>query len=232
MIKHDRTLAPVSVLPHVFNIFFLRMFTGLVEFTGTVLSLENRGKSAHLQLAVPASLAAATALGDSVAVNGCCLTVTAIHLHQHPPVLAFDLLAQTLRVTSLGELSPGSLVNLERALQMGERFGGHFVQGHVDDTVTVLDWSPHGQDHRLVVSLPQAGRGLVIPKGSLCLDGISLTAAEVSSDTVTCWIIPHTLENTHLQAMQSGRRMNVEFDLLGKYVQSLLEARLGRPETV
>ena len=205
------------------------MFTGLVESTGTVLSLENRGESARLLLSVPAALAAAATLGDSIAVNGCCLTVTD-RQPQGTPSLAFDLLAQTLRVTSLGDLVPGSLVNLEPALQMGERFGGHFVQGHVDDAVTVLDWSAHGQDHRLVVSLPESGRGLVISKGSICLDGISLTAAEVTDSAVTCWIIPHTLEKTHLQAMQPGRRMNVEFDLLGKYVQSLLQARLAPSE--
>ncbi len=207
------------------------MFTGLVESTGTVVSLEERGESARLVLSVPPALVAATALGDSVAVNGCCLTVTDRAL-EGPPSLAFDLLAQTLRVTSLGDLSTGSLVNLERAMQMGERFGGHFVQGHVDDTVTVLDWSPHGQDHRLIVSLPPSGRGLILPKGSISLDGISLTAAEVGADSVTCWIIPHTLEKTHLRALQTGRRMNVEFDLLGKYVQTLLEARLTTASAV
>lgn len=198
------------------------MFTGLVESTGAVASLIEKGESARLLLR-SATLPAAVALGDSIAVNGCCLTVTAIDLEAG--TLAFDLLAQTLRVTSLGDLTPGSLVNLERAMQIGDRFGGHFVQGHVDATVTVLDWSRHGQDHRLTVSLPPGHSGLVIPKGSICLDGISLTAAEVSADSVTCWIIPHTLEMTHLSAMTTGRRMNVEFDMLGKYVQRLLAAR-------
>lgn len=198
------------------------MFTGLIESTGAVVSLIEKGESARLLLH-SATLPSTVSLGDSIAVNGCCLTVTAVDLDAS--TLAFDLLAQTLRVTSLGDLTPGSLVNLERAMQIGDRFGGHFVQGHVDATVTVLDWSQHGQDHCLTVTLPTEQRGLVIPKGSICLDGISLTAADVTADTVTCWIIPHTLEMTHLKAMSPGRRLNVEFDMLGKYVQNLIAAR-------
>jgi len=198
------------------------MFTGLVESTASVLSLEEKGQSARLLLHSP-TLAPQVALGDSIAINGCCLTVAAIDLPA--ATLAFDLLAQTLRVTSLGDLAPGSLVNLERAIQIGDRFGGHFVQGHVDATVTVLEWLPQGQDHQLTVSLPPEHRGLVIPKGSVCLDGISLTAAEVTPDSVTCWIIPHTIQMTHLKTLTPGRRLNIEFDMLGKYVQNLLAAR-------
>lgn len=198
------------------------MFTGLIESTANVLSLQEKGEGARLLLHSPL-LAPQVALGDSVAINGCCLTVTAIDLNTAS--LAFDLLAQTLRVTSLGDLTPDSLVNLERAMQIGDRFGGHFVQGHVDATVTVLDWSRHGQDHQLTVTLPPEHRGLVIPKGSICLDGISLTAAEVTQDSVTCWIIPHTIQKTHLKTLSPGRRLNVEFDMLGKYVQNHLAAR-------
>jgi riboflavin synthase len=198
------------------------MFTGLVESTASVLSLEEKGQSARLLLHSP-TLAPQVALGDSIAINGCCLTVAAIDLPAAS--LAFDLLAQTLRVTSLGDLAPGSLVNLERAMQIGDRFGGHFVQGHVDATVTVLEWLPQGQDHQLTVTLPPEHRGLVIPKGSVCLDGISLTAAEVTPDSITCWIIPHTIQMTHLKSLTPGRRLNIEFDMLGKYVQNLLAAR-------
>jgi riboflavin synthase len=198
------------------------MFTGLVESTASVLSLEEKGQSARLLLHSP-TLAPQVALGDSIAINGCCLTVAAIDLPAAS--LAFDLLAQTLRVTSLGDLAPGSLVNLERAMQIGDRFGGHFVQGHVDATVTVLEWLPQGQDHQLTVTLPPEHRGLVIPKGSVCLDGISLTAAEVTPDSITCWIIPHTIQMTHLKTLTPGRRLNIEFDMLGKYVQNLLAAR-------
>lgn len=196
------------------------MFTGLVETTGTVISLEPRGESARLVLRVGA-MAAELADGDSVAVNGCCLTVTE---HDHETA-CFDLLMQTLKVTSLGDLTMGSLVNLERAMALGTRFGGHLVQGHVDTTVRVLDWSLHGQDYRLEVELPADQRGLVIPKGSICLDGISLTAAEVSATSVVCWIIPHTHQVTHLNTKRSGDRLNVEFDMLGKYVRELIKAQ-------
>ena len=196
------------------------MFTGLVETTGRILSLEPRGESARL-IVEAASIAPQIELGESVAVNGCCLTVT--HIDTAAGTFAFDLLMQTLRVTSLGDLQTNSLVNLERAMRLGDRFGGHFVQGHVDDTVHIIDFSPHGQDHRLEVEFPEKHRGLVIPKGSICLDGISLTAAEVGSSSITCWIIPHTLQVTHLHTKKPGERMNVEFDMLGKHVRELVK---------
>lgn len=198
------------------------MFTGLVECTGNVVSLEPRGESARLVVKAGAMTHELT-LGESVAVNGCCLTVTDVDVEAQ--TAAFDLLMQTLRVTSLGDLKAGSKVNLERALAVGHRFGGHFVQGHVDATLRILDWSLHGQDHRLEVELPAEYRGLVIPKGSICLDGISLTAAEVTPASVTCWIIPHTFEVTHLHTKTAGDRVNVEFDMLGKYVRELVKAQ-------
>ncbi len=197
------------------------MFTGLVEATGNVISLEPRGESARLTLNVGA-MAAGLADGESVAVNGCCLTVT--EKDAAAQTASFDLLMQTLKVTSLGDLRTGSLVNLERAMSIGARFGGHFVQGHVDATVNVADWSAHGQDHRLEVALPAEHRGLIIPKGSICLDGISLTAAEVTDSSVVCWIIPHTFQLTNLHTKKPGDRLNVEFDMLGKYVRELMRA--------
>ena len=199
------------------------MFTGLVELTGKVLSLEPRGESARLIVEAP-KIAPELTLGESVAVNGCCLTVTDIA----DGTFAFDLLMQTLRVTSLGDLKSGSLVNLERAMRLGDRFGGHFVQGHVDDTLRILDFSPHGQDHRLEVEFPSKHHGLVIPKGSICLDGISLTAADVTASSVTCWIIPHTAQVTHLHTKKAGDRVNVEFDMLGKHVRELV--RVNAPQ--
>ncbi len=200
------------------------MFTGLIECTGSVLSLEPRGDSARLILNVGV-LAAELTEGESVAVNGCCLTVTDWDVRAG--TASFDLLMQTLKVTSLGDLTPGGIVNLERAMSMSARFGGHFVQGHVDATVRILDWSAHGQDHRLEVELPADQAGLVIPKGSICLDGISLTAAEVTKTSVVCWIIPHTLQATNLRTKAAGARLNVEFDLLGKYVRNLMQAHSG-----
>ncbi|MBL9115734.1 MAG: riboflavin synthase [Verrucomicrobiaceae bacterium] len=196
------------------------MFTGLVEQTGRIITVEPRSGGARLQVEAGA-MAKELSLGESVAVNGCCLTVT----DQQQGIVSFDLLEQTLRVSNLGDLIPGDEVNLERAMGVGARFGGHFVQGHVDATVKILRWEKDGADHRLEVTIPAEGRGLVIPKGSICLDGISLTAAEVNPDRVVCWIIPHTLQMTNLKHRVTGQRLNVEWDMLGKYVSALLEAR-------
>ena len=198
------------------------MFTGLVEATATVISIESRGDGARLSLSA-GSMVTELTLGESVAVNGCCLTVA--DYDTVALTVRFDLLMQTLRVTSLGDLQPGSLVNLERAMALGTRFGGHLVQGHVDATVTILDWRQLGQDHRLEVELPSEHRGLVIPKGSICLDGISLTAAEVTETSVVCWIIPHTYQVTNLHTKRAGDRLNIEFDMLGKYVREMMKAQ-------
>ncbi|MGL4398293.1 MAG: riboflavin synthase [Luteolibacter sp.] len=195
------------------------MFTGLVEATGTVLRLESRGEQARLTLEIPFS--AELALGDSVAINGCCLTVAEIA----PGGTSFDLLAQTLRVTSLGELAPGSLVNLERAMMVGDRFGGHFVQGHVDGTGKITHLEASGQDHIVGVSLPPEIHRLCIDKGSLTLDGISLTIAELTTDGAVFWITPHTWEHTHLHRAEVGQTMNLETDMLAKYVEKLLASR-------
>lgn len=198
------------------------MFTGLVERTGSLVAMEKSDGGARLEIAVGGMLPELR-LGESVAVNGCCLTVAAKNARRKSA--CFDLLAQTLRVTNLGNLRPGSLVNLERAMRPGDRFGGHFVQGHVDATVEIVDFRSSGSDHRLEIALPPNARGLVIPKGSICLDGISLTAAEVTRKSVVCWIIPHTLAITNLKTRRAGERLNVEWDMLGKHVSALLAVR-------
>ena len=198
------------------------MFTGLVEAIGTVLGLESKGEQARLTLAIP--FAAELALGDSVAINGCCLTVADLS----PGGTAFDLLAQTLRVTSLGGLAAGSMVNLERAMMVGERFGGHFVQGHVDGTGKITRLEASGQDHIVGVSLPPEIHRLCIDKGSLCVDGISLTIAELTAGEAVFWITPHTWEHTHLHLAGIGQAVNLEVDLLAKYVDKLLAARMSR----
>ena len=192
------------------------MFTGLVEATGIVLSLTPAGEQARLTLALP--FAGELALGDSVAVNGCCLTVTEVSITS----ASFDILSQTLKVTSLGQLKEGDLVNLERALRVGDRLGGHFMQGHVDGIGSVRDWSLHGQDHRLEVELPSEIRSLCIPKGSLAIDGISLTIAELLENSAVAWITPHTCEATHLSKIEKGQTVNLEGDMLAKYVQASL----------
>jgi riboflavin synthase len=199
------------------------MFTGLVEALGTVTSLESKGEQARLILDLP--FAGELALGDSVAVNGCCLTVADLA----PDGTAFDLLAQTLRVTSLGGLAAGSTVNLERAMMVGDRFGGHFVQGHVDGTGKITRIEASGQDHIVGVSLPPEIHRLCIDKGSLTLDGISLTIAELTADGAVFWITPHTWEHTHLHRAVFGQTMNLEVDMLAKYVDKLLAARTANP---
>jgi riboflavin synthase len=197
------------------------MFTGLVEATGTVVALAERGEQARLTLEAP--FAAEVALGDSVAVNGCCLTLA----EAGDGVLHFDLLKQTLAVTSLGGLQAGSLVNLERAMRVGDRFGGHFVLGHVDATGEITAITPVGQDHRIDVRLPAALLPLCIDKGSLAVDGISLTIAALAGDTATFWITPHTWAHTHLRATAPGARVNLEADMLAKHVARLVDARLA-----
>jgi len=196
------------------------MFTGLVEAIGTVLSLESKGEQARLTLKI--AFAAALALGDSVAINGCCLTVAELA----PGGVSFDLLAQTLRVTSLGDLAAGSIINLERAMMVGDRFGGHFVQGHVDGTGQITRLEANGQDHIVGVSLPPEIRRLCIDKGSLTVDGISLTIAELTAEDAVFWITPHTWQHTHLHLASIGQAVNLEVDLLAKYVDKLLQARL------
>lgn len=195
------------------------MFTGLVEATGKVLEIEPRDQQVRITLELP--FASELEDGESVAVNGCCLTVTG-----HDDRSAqFDVLQQTLNVTSLGELEKGGLVNLERAMLSGDRFGGHMVQGHVDASGEILDLSPHGGDYRLEIKIPDALMPLCIDKGSLAIDGISLTIAELKSNSAVFWIIPHTMEKTRLHAAQAGQRVNLEADVIAKHVARLLESR-------
>lgn len=196
------------------------MFTGLVEATGNVVSLESRGEQARLTLDIP--FAAELKLGDSVAINGCCLTVADLSTEG----TSFDLLAQTLRVTSLGELAAGSTVNLERAMMVGDRFGGHFVQGHVDATGKITRLESSGQDHIVGVSLPPEIHKLCVDKGSLAIDGISLTIAELKPGEAVFWITPHTWVATHLHAAKTGQTINLEADMLAKYVEKLVSARV------
>lgn len=196
------------------------MFTGIVEARGEITAIEPVETGARLVVRLP--FVPELEIGESVAINGACLTVTT--LDPTAGTAAFDLLAETLRVTNLGDLATGDIVNLERALAVGDRLSGHFVQGHVDGVGEVLACESVGQDHRLVVSLPEAFARYVIRKGSICVDGISLTVAELEDDRFTLWIIPHTAEVTNLGATAVGKRVNLEFDLLAKYLE-----RLGRP---
>ena len=199
---------------------FARMFTGLVEETGTLVSLDRSEIGARLTVRAPL-VSSDARIGDSIAINGCCLTVV---LHDGE-TLAFDLLAETLARTNLGDLTIGASVNLERALAATARLGGHFVQGHIDCTAEVLALEPHGTDHRLEIALPAEFAHLIAFKGSIAVDGISLTVAEVRDASFVVWIIPHTLTQTNLAKRRAGERVNLEFDLLAKYLDRMLAAR-------
>ena len=196
------------------------MFTGLIEETGEVLGLASQpGGGVRLSLRAK-RIAPEAQLGESVAVNGCCLTVAAME----GDTLYFDLLQETLARTSLSGAVAGSRVNLERALAVGGRLGGHFVQGHVDGTAEILLIEPKGADVRLEISLPPEGAGYLVAKGSIAVDGISLTVSDLHKDRFVLWIIPHTILMTNLGERKAGQRVNLEYDLLAKYV----ERQLGR----
>ncbi len=197
------------------------MFTGIVEAVGSVAALTHRPDGGARLVLADVPFAGNLKLGDSVAVNGCCLTVVATA----DDTVAFDLLQQTLDVTSLGRLAAADPVNLERALAAGARFDGHFVQGHIDRTAAVVAYEPAGQDHRLVVAIPEGTAQLFSPRGSITVDGISLTIAERSRDAFTCWITPHTHAVTALRFITAGRLVNLEFDMIVKAVDHILAAR-------
>lgn len=193
------------------------MFTGIVEETGRVLSFEE-GSSAWRLLVEAPGVADGLAVGDSVAVNGCCLTAVLAEDGR----LGFDLLGESLRLTSLGDAGVGGLVNLERALLPTTRMGGHFVSGHVDGTGRVAVLERRDKDVYLRVEAEAPDLRYVVRKGSVAVDGISLTVAEVDDSGFAVWLIPHTMEVTNLQNRRTGDRVNLEYDLVAKYVEKLV----------
>jgi riboflavin synthase len=194
------------------------MFTGLIEEVGKVVRLEGDGGARRLEIAAP-KLAAHTRIGDSVAVNGCCLTVTG----NQPGRLTFDLLQETFRRTNFKQLAPHSGVNLELPLAAGAHLGGHFVQGHIDCAVPILALDEAGADLRVEIELPDEFARYVAAKGSIAVNGISLTIAEITAKSFVVWIIPHTKAQTNLASARAGDLVNLEFDLLAKYVERMLE---------
>ena len=198
------------------------MFTGLVEEAGCCDWLRIGESGAQLAIRAP-RISDTVRIGDSVAVNGCCLTVT----RTADSVMEFDLLVETLRRTNLESLFPGAGVNLERSLAADGRLGGHFVQGHVDTTTKVRAAMRQGADMRLDFEMPAEFACYLAYKGSVAINGVSLTVAEVGSDTFTftVWIIPHTAAATNLGALEAGHTVNLECDMLAKYTARILECR-------
>jgi riboflavin synthase len=196
------------------------MFTGIVEESGEVESFSQAGGSWRLRVSARA-MAAGGVLGESIAVNGCCLTAVAFD----SDVISFDVLEETRRLTNLSTFVPGAPVNLERSLRADSRLGGHFVTGHIDGRGTIETFEARGADHYLRVRGPEGCGRLLVVKGSIAVDGISLTVAEVEGDTFAVWIIPHTLAVTNLRIRGLGDIVNLEFDMLGKYVEKLLQSQ-------
>ena len=196
------------------------MFTGLIEEVGNVLEIRATEHGTQLQVAA-SHITKKIRTGDSVAVNGCCLTLSA-HRGEE---LSFDLLEETLDRTNLKTLRHDSPVNLERSLPANGRFGGHFVQGHVDCAARILAFEQSGGDHRLEVQLPAEFAHYVVSKGSIAVNGISLTVAEVLPKSFAVGIVPHTKRHTNLDRAKAGDLMNLEFDILAKYVERMLSRR-------
>jgi len=196
------------------------MFTGIVEAVGEVLQMVEWTPGTY-RLEVETSIASELKIGDSVANNGVCLTVVVRSSNR----IGFDLLAETLRRSNLGDLRAGDLINLERPMRAASRFDGHIVQGHVDTTAKLLAVEAVGQDHRIEIELPLEFAQYVVFKGSIAVSGVSLTVAELHPDRFVIWIIPHTWSVTNLHRLRRGDRVNLEFDLIAKYVERLLGER-------
>jgi len=212
------------------------MFTGITEQVGKIQSLEHAQDGGRLRVsfsaapaadapAAAATIAASTKLGDSISVNGCCLTVVEFTAHH----FTADLSGETLRRTNFGEKKPGDLVNLERPLAAGARLGGHFMQGHVDGIGRVTRLTPEGENWWLSVRVPQDLRRYVTEKGSIALDGISLTVARWHDGIADIAIIPFTYAHTNVRGMSVNDAINIETDILAKYVESLLHNVESQP---
>lgn len=198
------------------------MFTGIIERTVRVAAVSEAAGFIRLNLAVAWS---DIKLGESIAVNGVCLTVSEIA----PPLLGFDVIPETLRKTNLGLLNAGDEVNVERSLRAGDRIDGHFVQGHVDATARLLDRLDSEQESRLTVAPPQELMQFIIPRGSVTLDGVSLTVANVSADRFEVALIPMTLSLTTLSNRNVGWPLNLETDLLSRTIVSWLQRQHPEP---
>lgn len=197
------------------------MFTGIVELTGQIASLEHTAEGGRLRIDLPENggFDSETKLGDSISVNGCCLTAVDLGAGH----FSADLSGETLRRTSFGEKKPGDVVNLERPLAAGARLGGHFMQGHVDGVGRVTRLTQEGENWWLSLRVPEILRRYVVEKGSIAIDGISLTVARWKEGLADIAVIPFTYAHTNVQTMVANDAVNIEVDILAKYVESLLE---------
>lgn len=192
------------------------MFSGIVEGTGHLFAITKKRRGARLKIRPPFSLASSKS-GDSVAVNGCCLTIA----EKGMKTFEADLSHETLRVTNLGRLKKGDLVNLERPLRLSDRIGGHLVQGHVDGVGKIISVRNAGGGREITIQFPKRLRRYIIPKGSIAVDGISMTVNRLGPKSFTLVVIPHTLRKTNLNSRRPGDRVNLEMDLVGKYIANL-----------
>lgn len=193
------------------------MFTGIIEELGTVKSLNMSGNSGSINIKAHKVLDK-TQIGDSIAVNGICLTVTSLQ----PDGFTADVMAETVRRSSLGSAKAGDKVNLERAMSAEGRFGGHIVSGHIDGTGTIREYRKEENAVWVTIGTTSEILELIVEKGSICIDGISLTVAAVTDEDFSVSIIPHTGEETTLLKKKPGDKVNLENDVVGKYVQKLL----------
>jgi riboflavin synthase len=199
------------------------MFTGLIEAIGTVSAVDP--SPAGIRIRIDTTLANELTAGDSLAVNGVCLTVVTAGVGG----VEMDVSPQTGRVTTLGTVAAGTTVNLERSLRAGARLGGHFVQGHVDATGTIETLKPQGDSYWLAVRYPASLARYIVQKGSIAVDGISLTVADLDSVRFSVQIIPFTWERTNLRRLEAGSTVNLESDILGKYVVHAVDAQQMGP---
>ena len=193
------------------------MFTGLIEDIGKVVAARATEHGVQLEIAAPGTAKQVRA-GQSIAVNGCCLTLTS----RRGDRLTFDLLKETLARTNLRDLQPNIPVNLERALRADGRLGGHFVQGHVDCVSRIMAFDKKGPDFRLEIELPKEFAPYVASKGSIAVNGISLTVADILPKPFVAWIVPYTKRHTNLDCAKTGDLVNLEFDILAKYVERMV----------
>jgi riboflavin synthase len=198
------------------------MFTGIVQQIGLIIKTSKKGSLLQLTIKIP-SLNAPVKIGDSIAINGVCLTVTTKTGHKN--TFTFDVMSETVKRTTLATIKTGNKVNTELAILSGDPFGGHFVQGHIDTVGTISGINKKGNNCVMQITCPPETAMSIIEKGSITIDGVSLTAFDIRSNRFSIGLIPHTLKSTILGAKKVGDKVNIEVDMLGKYIQKLIPSK-------